>query len=85
MMAFGNQTITFLDYILFFLAGALLANGVPHFVAGHFRQQIPDAIRAVYGTKEIPGHRERDLGLAQFRGGRLAPAFFLAGADAAGD
>jgi hypothetical protein len=34
MMSIGNQTITFFDDILYFLAGALLANGVPHFVQG---------------------------------------------------
>jgi len=34
MMAVGNQTITFLDHILYFIAGALMANGLPHFVQG---------------------------------------------------
>jgi hypothetical protein len=34
MMAFGSQTISFLDYVLYFIAGAFLANGVPHFVQG---------------------------------------------------
>ena len=34
MMAFGDQTTTFLNYIAYLVAGALLANGVPHFVQG---------------------------------------------------
>jgi hypothetical protein len=32
-------------YLAHFVAGAFLANGVPHFVQGiHLRQQIPDAV-----------------------------------------
>ncbi len=53
-MAFGNQTITFLDYILFFLAGALLANGVPHFVQGISGNKFPTPFARFYGTKESP-------------------------------
>ncbi len=52
MMAIGNQTITFLDYIAYFLAGALLANGVPHFVQGISGNKFPTPLALWQGVKE---------------------------------
>jgi hypothetical protein len=52
MMAIGSQTITLLDYIAYFLAGALLANGVPHFVQGICGNKFPTPLALLQGEKE---------------------------------
>lgn len=52
MMAFGNQSITFLHYIAYFLAGALLANGVPHFVKGICGEKFVTPIALWRGEKQ---------------------------------
>jgi hypothetical protein len=52
MMAIGNQTLTFLDYIAFFLAGALLANGVPHFVKGICGEKFVTPLALLQGEKQ---------------------------------
>lgn len=54
MMAFGDQTITLFNYVVYFLAGALLANGVPHFVAGISGGKFPTPFARFYGRKESP-------------------------------
>ncbi len=54
MLAFGTQTISFLDYVLFFLAGALLANGAPHFVQGISGHKFQTPFARFYGQKESP-------------------------------
>jgi hypothetical protein len=52
MMAFGNQSITFLHYMAYFLAGALLANGVPHFVKGICGEKFETPIALWRGEKQ---------------------------------
>jgi membrane associated rhomboid family serine protease len=51
-MSFGNQTLTFFDYIAFFLAGALLANGVPHFVKGICGEKFATPLALMQGEKQ---------------------------------
>ena len=54
MMAVGNQTITLLDYILYFLAGALMANAVPHFVQGISGKRFQTPFARLYGQELSP-------------------------------
>lgn len=54
MMAFGDQTITFFNYIAYLVAGALLTNGVPHFVQGISGGKFPTPFARFYGRKESP-------------------------------
>ncbi len=52
MMAIGNQTMTFANYLAFFFAGALLANAVPHFVQGICGKKFPTPLALLQGVKE---------------------------------
>lgn len=51
-MAFGNQSITLLHYMAYFLAGTLLANGVPHFVKGICGEKFETPIALWRGEKQ---------------------------------
>ncbi len=52
MMAFGNQSMTFLHYMAFFLAGTLLANGVPHFIKGICGEKFVTPMALWQGEKQ---------------------------------
>lgn len=52
MMAIGNQTMTFVNYLAFFLAGALLANGIPHFMKGICGEKFVTPIALLQGEKQ---------------------------------
>lgn len=52
MMAIGNQTMTFANYLAFFLAGALLANGVPHFIKGICGEKFATPLALILGEKQ---------------------------------
>lgn len=52
MMAIGNQTMTFANYLAFFLAGALLANGVPHFIKGICGEKFVTPLALMLGERQ---------------------------------